>query len=194
MSVANMTTCTAEADWAQAEAEADLIKRAKRDRKAFAGLYRQHYGAIARYLYRRTGDVHAAEDLVADVFLSAMKLLPRYRYRGVPFRYWLYRIATNAANRWARRRRRHAHQSLSSDPVAPDGAGDPVVINGVSTDQAQRVLLSLAPKHQAVLTLHYLEGLRIEEIAAVLGCRLGTVKSRLSRGRQALRDRLKIRR
>lgn len=194
MSVANMATCTAEAEWAQAEAEAALIKQAKRDRNAFAGLYRRHYGAIARYLYRRTGDVHAAEDLVADVFLTALKRLSRFRYRGIPFRYWLYRIATNAANRWSRRRRKHAHQSLSEDVAVPDRESESATVNGVTAGQAQRVLLSLAPKQQAVLTLHYLEGLRIEEIAAVLGCRLGTVKSRLSRGRAALREKLEVRR
>ena len=52
----------------------------------------------------------------------------------------------------------------------------------------------LPPKYQAVLSLHYLEGLAVKEVAAVLGCRMGTVKSRLSRGRQALRERLNGRR
>jgi RNA polymerase sigma-70 factor (ECF subfamily) len=55
-------------------------------------------------------------------------------------------------------------------------------------DQARRALLALPPKYQSVLALHYLEGMSVEEVALAVGCRMGTVKSRLSRGRQALRD------
>ncbi|MBU0641101.1 MAG: RNA polymerase sigma factor [Planctomycetes bacterium] len=186
MSLVNVTDWANGAGWTTADAEAALIERAKRDRTAFAVLYRHHYSAIAGYLYRRTGDLHATEDLVADVFLSAMQHLPRYRYRGVPFRHWLYRVATNAANRWLRRRRRP--EPLPTDLAAPRSS------DVDERARAQRALLTLRPKHQAVLSLHYLEGLSVEDVAVVLGCRVGTVKSRLSRARVALRERLQTRR
>jgi RNA polymerase sigma-70 factor (ECF subfamily) len=144
---------------------------------------------LAGYVYRRTGDEHATDDIVSEVFLAALRHLPGYRHRGVPIRYWLYRIATNVVNRWVRRRRSGLTVDMAVDPderaVAGDN-GEPVAIR----EFAQQALLKLSPKHQAVLSLHYLEGLSVQEVAAVVGCRVGTVKSRLSRARDALRRRL----
>jgi RNA polymerase sigma-70 factor (ECF subfamily) len=182
------------ADWTTTSADGDLVDRARSDREAFAQLYRRHYDAIAGYVYRRVGDAHVTEDLVADVFLAMVRWLPRYRRRGVPFRAWLYRIATNAVNRWARTQRKRAMQSLSSEPALPATTKVAEGNGAVDLEQARRVMLSLSPKHQTVLSLHYLEGLPVEEVATVLGCRTGTVKSRLSRAREALRGKLEQRR
>ena len=180
------------AEFDPAEGEPELIERAKRDRDAYARLYRLHYRAIVDYLYRRTGDVHATEDLASEVFLTAMQALPRYTHRGVPIRYWLLRIATNAANRWAKRRRRaRDNGALSVDVADPVDSPQPGLT--AEAQRASRALLSLSPKHQAVVALHYLEGLSVDQIALVVGCRPGTVKSRLSRARGVLRDKLQRR-
>lgn len=176
--------------------DSELARRAKTDRQAFALFYRRHYAVMASYILRRVGDVHLTEDLTAETFMAVLKYLPRYRDRGLPIRAWLYRIAANTVNRWVRRERKQIARSLtdlemaeSADQVLAvpasqhrDGRGD--------SEHARLALLTLPPKFQAVLTLHYLEGLNLEEVAAALGCRLGTVKSRLSRGRDALRQRL----
>jgi RNA polymerase sigma-70 factor (ECF subfamily) len=183
--------CAAQVVLAEAESGTALIERAKHDRDAFAILYRQHYQRVANYLYRRTGDVHATEDLVADVFLTALRYLPRYRQRGLPFRSWLYRIASNAANRWARQRRKTL-RSLEDDVAAALPGRQPAQTDCFDIERAQRLLLELPPRHQTVLALHYLEGLSVQEVAQVIGCRVGTVKSRLSRARDALRGRLGI--
>lgn len=181
-------------DWSSSDDERDLINRAKRDRDAFAELYRRHSHGVAAHIYRRTGDPHATEDLVADVFLAALRALPRYRYRGVPLRFWLLRIATNAVNRWVRRRRRGATADLHVAEDVNVDAGSSMTDGEVDAEHALRALLRLAPKYQAVLSLHYLEGLSVREVAAVVGCRAGTVKSRLARARDALRARLTERR
>src|SRR5262245_51070213 len=178
---------------ATAEAsEAALVERARRDPQAFAELYRIHYGAIARYLFRRTGDAHATEDLLHETFLGAMRGIRGFRPRGIPFRYWLYRIATNAANREAARRPPAARPLEDARAAAAPNPNDPAL------DERQRAALAalraLDPKHQAVLSLHYLQELRVEEIAQVLDCAAGTVKSRLSRAREALAARLRIHR
>lgn len=187
MSLVQIRAAMAPESWNPSDVERELIERAKRDPDAFARLYRQHVRGISDHVYRRTGDVHATEDLVADVFLTALRALPRFRYRGVPVRYWLLRIATNAVNRWARRRRRRdvvlPAEELSDAQTGSGSAGG-------DGELAQRALLALSPKFQAVLSLHYLEGLSVREVATVLGCREGTVKSRLARARDALRDRL----
>lgn len=180
-------------EWDRSDDERDLIERAKSDRDAFGELYRRHYRAMAQYIHRRVGDAHATDDLVSELFLSVIRALPNYRYRGLPFRSWLYRIATHTVNRWARKQRRHASASLDDIGVV----SGPRPGDGDERDDPQRVrtaLLALSLKHQAVLALHYLEGLSVEEVASVLGCRIGTVKSRLSRGRDALRERMTRRR
>lgn len=179
------------AEGALADDERELVERAKHDRQTFALLYRRHYRMLATHVYRRTGDVHATEDVVSDVFLTALRTLPRYRYRGVPLRFWLLRIATNAVNRWARRQKRRWWRTVPTDGLEladPNGAS---TASPVDAEHAQRALLSIAPKYQAVLSLHYLEGLSIKDVAVVLGCREGTVKSRLARARDALRAELR---
>lgn len=160
--------------------ENELLACAGRSPEAFAELYRRHYGRIGTYLLRRTGDRAATEDLLAEVFLAALRGVRRFRWRGIGFDHWLYRVATRAANRWARRHR-----------FAPlDEARD--VAARVARDEEGEVtamLLWLPPRLQAVLSLHYLEGLNVDEVARVLKVRPGTVKSRLSRAREALRAR-----
>ncbi len=153
---------------------------ARRDREAFAELYRRHYDAIGTYLYRRTGDADATRDLLSDVFLAALRTVGRFRWRGIGARHWLYRIATRAANRWARRRR---------PAPLPDEVACPRTPPLEAQEQVTRLLLSLPARFQEVLTLHYLEGLDVAETARVLGVARGTVKSRLSRARDALRAR-----
>jgi RNA polymerase sigma-70 factor, ECF subfamily len=171
-----------------ADAERELVERAKSDRQAFALLYRRYHATLARHVYRRTGDVHATEDLVSDVFLTALRTLPRFRYRGIPVRFWLLRIATNAVNRWARRKRRHPVATLPPNQLEIADAADSPTQTAADAEHAQRALLSIPPKYQAVLSLHYLEGLSVKDVAGVIGCREGTVKSRLARAREALRD------
>ena len=179
---------------APVESERELIERAKQDREAFSKLYTLHFQAISNYVFHRTGDVHAMEDLVSDVFLTALRKLPRFRYQGVPLRFWLLRIATNAVNRWARRKRRHLNLKLEADQLVDTSSAGASRKTEIDKALALRALLSLSPKHQAVLTLHYLEGLTIKEAAAVLKCREGTVKSRLARARNTLRNKLDRRR
>ena len=177
-------------NWSQTNDEGDLLARAKHDREAFATLYRRHYRLLSDHVYRRIGDVHATEDIVADVFLTALRTLPHFRYRGVPVRFWLLRIATNAINHWARRNRRHPVLTLEPDRLMDPGSASSSPEGPIGLSRARRALLSLAPKHQAVLALHYFEGLAVKDVAAVLGRRVGTVKSRLARARETLRERL----
>ena len=194
MSTVQLPLTACQAERAPVNEEADLVERAKRDRQAFAALYGRYYPMLSDYVFRRTGHVHATEDLVSEVFLVVLRTLPRYRYRGVPVRFWMFRIATNAVNRWARRERRHAAMSLSAEQLPDAGSPRRSTDGEVDPERARRALLSLSPKHQAVLSLHYFEGLAVKEVAAVIGCRVGTVKSRLARGRDALRQELNGRR
>lgn len=179
-----------------ADDERQLVRRARHDRAAFGELYRRHAGAIGSYIYRRTGDRHVTDDLVSEVFLSALRSVGGFRDRGKPVRHWLLRIATNAVNRWARRQRRllSSHQSLSAASERSVAVADDSTVQDEQRLLIQQALLCLPEHAQSVLSLHYLEGLPVSDVAAVLGVREGTVKSRLSRAREALRGELLKRR
>jgi len=176
-----------------------LIERAKSDPQAFGQLYDRHYEAIARYIQHRLSDSATAQDLTAIVFFKAMATLPRFRWRGVPFLAWLYRIASNEINTYYRRSKHHA---ISLDELfddhhfeLPDGTDlerDLIA----RQEQAQRfqdfrivrqLLLELPTKYQEVLALRYFEKKSLADISIITGKKLGTIKSLLSRGLERLR-------
>ena len=167
-------------------AEPDLIERARWDAEAFSELYLRQVDSIRAYVYRRTGDLNVTDDLVSETFLNALRTIHRFRQRGVPLRCWLLRIATNAVHHWLRGQGRQGVPLGGTDRAAKERSE----VDPDELEQAQQALLRLSPQHQALLSLHYLEGLELTEIAPILGCRVGTVKSGLSRAREALKQEL----
>ena len=167
-------------------AESLLIEAARRDPEALSQLYRQYYTRIYRYVLRRVGHRAMAEDLTGDVFVSMVRYLPRYRISAVPFHAWLYRLATNRVNRWARWQRRRACRELRETACPRLDQQQQEMADHVRT-----VLLTLPLPFQTTVALHYLEDMSLAEISQVLNCSIGTVKSRLARGRDMLRAQLK---
>jgi RNA polymerase sigma-70 factor (ECF subfamily) len=159
-------------------ADASLIARvlAGDDRGAFAALVNRHQGAV-RGLLRRLchGDAAAADDLAQEAFVRAYRGLGGFR-GGARFSTWLHRVAYNVFLDHAARR----PLPDSEPPVVP--AADAVL----RTD-LQRAMSALRPAEAAALTLSYVELLTHEEIAEVLGCPLGTVKTHINRGKERLR-------
>ena len=154
MTIAHLTTFDGGASAVSLEQERDLIERAKRDPEQFGALYQRFCPMLLNYVHRRTGDVHATEDLVADVFVIAMRSLPGYRYRGIPLRSWLLRIATNTVNRWARRQRRRMCADLDADGLADTRERS---TTGEQRDETlQRVLLACpAPSYATIAAEAY---------------------------------------
>ena len=175
---------------AATESEMALVERAKTDPAAAAELYRKHYSPIAGYIRRRVVDHHQADDLIAEVFLSMVRYLPRFRHRGIPFRSWLYRLATSQVSRWARRQRRWATRQLEDFPEPADSVASSADTRYADAELVNLVLLTLPQQWQEVLGLFYVEEKSLPEISRILGCPVGTVKSRLSRGRELMRVRL----
>ena len=166
-------------------AEREIVSMAKLDPSAVSYLYRQHYGAIHRYVNRRIGNAHDTNDIVAEVFMSMVRYLPRFRWTGVPFRCWLLVLTTTQINRWIRKRRFSSlwrsidlSEPLMTEP--PDKVDERL-------EPMRIALLALPLAFQTVLTLHYFEDLSVDTIAEIMNCRPGTVKSRMSRGRELLR-------
>ena len=187
MSLADCTVFEVARERVGMSEEQSLIEAAKRDPKALAELYRIHYPAITGYVRKRVSDPNEADDIVSSVFLSMVKELYKYRCRGVPFRIWLFRLANTQLSRWARSRRRWASREL--DEYNPENATADST-NNTDAEAIDLVLSTLPPRLQSVLTLHYLEGMKVADIALVVRCSPGTVKSRLSEARKLMRERL----
>lgn len=161
--------------------DSELIRRASRDPDAFGQLYRMHYKPVAAYLYRRIGDEHTAEDLAAETFLAAHRGLWRYRQGSVPFRSWLYRIAANRANRWAKRSAAQARRELEHAGTLEQPGADRDVL-----EVLRRAIESLPDREKSIITLAHFTPLTTAQVGQALGVPEGTVKSRLSRARANL--------
>ena len=174
--------------------EPDAIERAARgDAAAFERLVLIHQDVAFRTAYLITGDPAEAEDAAQTGFLKAYRALDRFR-PGAPFRPWLLRIVANEArNRRAAAARRPALTlSALDDLPLPDPAPGPEAL-ALASDQRRHLidaLNQLREEDRAVITYRYVLELSEAEMAAALGCRRGTVKSRLSRALGRLRAQL----
>ena len=152
---------------------------------------RDHGARVYRLAYRLTGNRHDAEDLTQEVFVRVFRSLERYT--PGTFEGWLHRITTNLFLDMVRRRARIRMEALPEDyDRVPAADPDPEQIYHDARLDAdlQAALESLPPEFRAAVVLCDIEGLSYEEIAATLDVKLGTVRSRIHRGRQAIRDHL----
>ena len=163
--------------------ERSLVVRARADRREFGRLYDLHARAVLDFLMRRTGDAHVSEDLASDVFLRALRSLEAYQSRGVPFRHWLLRIAANLASNARRRQRAAPRVTPEADPDAV--ASEPKT--GADFERVRAALDRLPERYATALVLHHVEGLELRELARLLDEPIGTIQSRLHRGRARLR-------
>lgn len=153
---------------------------------------REHSPRVYRLAYRLTGNPHDAEDLTHDVFLRVFRSLETYTPGS--FEGWLHRITTNVFLDKMRRKQRIRFDALPDDAASRMATSAPgpeqVYADTHFDDDVQRALDALAPEFRAAVVLCDIEGLSYEEIAATLGIKLGTVRSRIHRGRAALRESL----
>ena len=159
-------------------------------------LVRQHSARVYRLAYRLTGNQHDAEDLTQEVFVRVFRSLASYT--PGTFEGWLHRITTNLFLDMARRRQRIRFEGLGDQAVGLLRDDEPTPAQAfdarhLDTD-VQQALEALAPEYRAAVVLCDIEGLSYEEIAATLGVKLGTVRSRIHRGRAQLRAALDHRR
>lgn len=176
--------------------EVTLIESARKGKlSAFNQLVMQYQGLAYNVAYRILGDQDAASDATQDGFLKAYKALAQFR--GGSFKAWLMRIVTNVCYDQLRQKQRRPTDSLDDLLVDPDHA--PVLINGREGPEAhalraelstgiQAGINQLPPDQRITLVLSDIQGMSYQEIAEVTGVSVGTVKSRLSRGRARLRD------
>jgi RNA polymerase sigma-70 factor (ECF subfamily) len=184
-----------------ADVEQRLVSEAQRgDLDSFNQLVRLYEGRVYTLCFRMLGDGESAADAAQDAFLSAYRNLRSFR--GGSFRSWMLRIATNTCYDVLRARKRRPTISLDAALDSDDDATgfDPPDLGETPLDAAlrhelgaaiQRGLQQIPADQRAVVILSDIQGMAYEEIAEATGANLGTVKSRLSRGRARLRDILK---
>jgi RNA polymerase sigma-70 factor (ECF subfamily) len=161
-------------------------------------IVRQHSPQVYRLAYRLTGNQHDAEDLTQDVFVRVFRSLDTYR--PGTFEGWLHRITTNLFLDRVRRRQRIRFDALTEElsarlPLRATGTDPEQVyeMTHLSAD-VQMALNDLPPQFRAAVVLADIEGYSYEEVAQTLGVKMGTVRSRIHRGRALLRRSLAHRR
>jgi RNA polymerase sigma-70 factor (ECF subfamily) len=166
------------------ESERVLVIRAQQGRSdAFARLMARHERPLLYYLRRHVGDLERARDISQEVWLTVWRSLPRL-VDPAAFRSWLYRIAHRRAALLFR------HQKDYERTNEPLVEGEPVDFDpgrGLEIADLQRAIDQLPPLQRAVIVLHHIVELPVEETAAALGCPVGTVKSRLFHARTELK-------
>ena len=179
--------------------DTDLIERAREgDARAFDRLVQEHYVLAYNTAYRMLGNPDQAEDATVEAFARAFRSLDRFRGES-SFSTWLYRIVTNVCLdhlRGPQQPTTSLDEGLGEDGAVPrevpDESQNPALT--ALTHRRQRAvhlaLQDLSSEHRAVLVLYDLNGFSYEEVGAILGIPVGTVKSRLNRARHALKEEL----
>ncbi len=181
---------------AEREAERELIRRAKQgDQEAFAALVEENQTRVYNQAFRILDSREDADDIAQEVFIKAWTSLDTFREES-SFSTWLYRMTANLCTDWIRHRsrRRNAMPVCSLDdedahiPEPPDLTQDPQLrLEQAETGRAiQRTLAQLPDHYREALMLRELQGMQYQEIADAMGIEVGTVKSRLARGRQQM--------
>ncbi len=175
--------------------ETQLIRAAlEGDSSSFGTLVTRYQDRLLTCVLGVIGDAEEAEDVVQESFVQAYIKLASFQHQSQFFT-WLYRIAFN--NALSRRRRRKsamslelARESSGVDPAAADHSPDHQLVQDENIHQVRIALANLSEDHRIILTLREMQELAYEEIADTLGISIGTVRSRLSRARLALKEEL----
>mgnify|MGYP001946250639 FL=1 len=161
------------------------------DMPTWSELVAQHGDRVYRLAFRLCGNAHDAEDITQEAFIRVFRSLDRYK--PGTFEGWMHRIVTNLFLDMARRRARIRFEALPDDAErVPGRARSPEqVLSDESFDPVlQTALANLSPEFRAAVVLSDIEDLSYEDVGRVLGIKMGTVRSRIHRGRAALRAEL----
>lgn len=179
------------------EVDQQLVERAQRgDKHAFELLVSKYQRRLGRLISRFVRNAAEAEDVTQDAFIKAYRALPAFRGDSA-FYTWLYRIGINTAKNHLVAQGRRAPTSTPFDAEEAEDFEDAALLHEVSTPENELMskqvvevvnssLQELPDDLRTALTLREIEGLSYEEIAAVMDCPIGTVRSRIFRAREAI--------
>lgn len=171
----------------------------KGDQEAFGEIVELYKDKVFQLCYRMLGNRHEAEDLAQEAFVRAYVNIETFN-RSRKFSTWLYRIATNVCIDRLRKKKPDyfldaevagtegltLYSQLAADGKSPDSEVETLELQ----EQVQEAIMQLSDKYRIVIILRYIDDLSLNEISEVLDMPLGTVKTRIHRGREALRKKL----
>ena len=171
------------------------------DMEAFDILVRRWENRLFNVIYRITGDFETSRDIRQEVFLRVYQSAKGYRSDG-HFSTWLYRIAINCSINELRKRKRRQTiplnmpesgegQTVQSELLDDSPGPEEVIQQNELSEHIRYALRCLPDEQRVVIVLRHYEGLKFQQIASVLNCPLGTVKSRMHHGLEQLRSKLK---
>jgi RNA polymerase sigma-70 factor, ECF subfamily len=176
------------ADTTEVSAEWELVRRAQQyDEDAVRALYEKYHPKIYNYAYLQMGDVQAAEDLASDVMLKMIESINSYRFRGLPFGAWVFRIARNRLIDLHRRRKRRGevdlNETLSSTLANPEVLAERVLERG----QLHIAMKYLTDEQRQVIVLKFIMGFDNRSVGRIMSRSEGAVKSLQHRALGSLR-------
>jgi len=169
------------------DAELALIEACRRGEREAQHAFYENYRRRVFSLIARFVGAQDAEELVQEVFLRAYRGLAKFR-GDAQLSTWMYRLAVNAALSHATRTQARARRDLGEEALMALPAEDAPATDPRLRARLERALHALPAGYRAVLVLHDVEGLQHEEIADILGCRVGTSKSQLHKARAKMRE------
>jgi RNA polymerase sigma-70 factor, ECF subfamily len=169
----------------------DLVERAREgDREAFAALYRAYLPTVYKFLYYRlNGNKAMAEDMTGETFVRALRKIGDYNVTGADFGAWLVRIARNLIYDNAKSARHRLEQLSEKFPEASMGATETTedeVVSGIEQGEVVRAIQHLSPDQRDVVTMRFLQGMEVSEVAEALGKKEGTIRTLQFRGLKSL--------
>jgi RNA polymerase sigma-70 factor (ECF subfamily) len=179
-----------------------LVERAQRgDKRAFGLLVDKYQRKLARLLSRFVRDPAEVEDVTQEAFIKAYRALPNFRGDSA-FYTWLYRIGINTAKNYLMAAGRRAPTSTSVDSEEAEGMDEGEQLRDINTpeslllsreigDTVNAAMQALPEELRMAIQLREIEGMSYEDIAQIMNCPIGTVRSRIFRAREAIADQLK---
>ena len=177
------------------QGDESLIQRAQqRDPVALTQIYEENFDKIYRYIVLKTGDRTEAEDMTQQVFLNALRSISSYRWKGMPFTSWLYRIAHNQVVDYYRKKSKHATVPLDESLPIRAADGDPQYEAARKMEVEEIVVATkkLTAAQREVISLRFAGELSIAEVAKAMGRSEGAVKALQHSAIVALRKALSV--
>ena len=173
--------------------EESLIRRAQQqDQEAFAQLYEEHFNKIYRYVALRIGDKVEAEDVTQQVFINALRSISSFKWKGIPFAAWLFRIAHNQVVDYLRKKTKQATVPLDESLASSDSNPQLMAEHRLDIEQLLLATKRLTRAQREVIALRFAGELSTAQVAKVMGKSQGAVKALQHSAIVALRKALSV--